>query len=74
MIDDTAGKTLVNANSKEVDSKGSKTEQSASTGELLAKRAIEAGIKKAVFDRRHYRYHGRVKAVADGARKGGLDF
>lgn len=75
LIDDTKGKTLVAASTKELsasDKKKKKTEQSFALGELIAKRAGEKGITKAVFDRRGYRYHGRVKAVAEGARTKGL--
>lgn len=75
LIDDTAMKTLVSASAKGL-SKGkrTKTEEAAAIGELLASKAKEKGIKRAVFDRGGYLYHGRVKAVADGARKGGLEF
>lgn len=78
LIDDTAGKTLVSASSKaaEVEEKikaaGSKVEASKIVGELLAQRAKEAKIETAVFDRNGFRFHGRVKAVADGAKEGGL--
>ncbi|NJN33104.1 MAG: 50S ribosomal protein L18 [Saprospiraceae bacterium] len=72
IIDDTRGHTLVAASSKEVSVKGTKTETSAAVGKLLAEKAKEAGITKAVFDRGGYLYHGRVKAVAEGAREGGL--
>lgn len=54
--------------------KYSKTERARLVGELLAKKALKKGIKAVVFDRRKYKYHGRVKALAEGARKGGLDF
>ena len=78
LIDDIAGKTLVSASSqnKEVVSSEAKTksETSGKVGELIAKRATEAGIQEVVFDRNGYRYHGRVKALADGARNGGLKF
>ena len=52
--------------------KATKTEQALLLGRLLAKKAIETGIKEVVFDRRYYRYHGRVKAAAEGAREAGL--
>jgi large subunit ribosomal protein L18 len=55
-------------------SEGKKTERSAVVGKRLAAKAKDAGITKVVFDRAGYRYHGRVKAVADGAREGGLEF
>ena len=75
LIDDEKSHTLAHASSREVAKTGgkkSKTELSGFVGELLAKRAIELGTKTAVLDRRSYKYHGRVKALADGARKGGL--
>ncbi len=73
LIDDENGKTLVAASTKELTgSKGTKTEEAGQTGRLLAKRALEAGIKTAIFDRRFYKYHGRVKAVTEGARSAGL--
>jgi large subunit ribosomal protein L18 len=56
------------------DQKGKKSEEAAAIGKLLAQRALEKQIKQVVFDRAGYRYHGRVKAVADGAREGGLEF
>ncbi|MDP3953365.1 MAG: 50S ribosomal protein L18 [bacterium] len=72
LVDDTQGKTLVSVTSLEVKDPGNKTEKADLAGKLLAKKALEVGIKEAVFDRRHYRYHGRIKAVAEGARQGGL--
>ena len=77
LIDDSTGTTLASASSKQKDivaQKVPKTDKSKMVGEDLAKKAIELGIKKVVFDRGGYIYHGRVKAVADGAREGGLDF
>lgn len=68
IIDDTKGKTLVSISAKKADREVSLA------GELLAKAALKAKIKKVVFDKSGYRYHGRVKAFADGARKGGLEF
>jgi large subunit ribosomal protein L18 len=53
---------------------GKKTEKSAEVGKRIAQKAKEAGVTKVVFDRGGYKYHGRVKAVADGAREGGLEF
>jgi len=75
VIDDTSGHTLVSAGSVHVSDKGlSKRDQAAKVGEILAQRAKAAGISRVVFDRGPYLYHGRVKALADGARQGGLDF
>lgn len=73
LIDDQAGHTLAAASTVEsgVES-GATTEGGAAVGKLIADRAREAGIETAVFDRNGYRYHGRVKAVAEGAREGGL--
>ncbi|WP_299180923.1 50S ribosomal protein L18 [uncultured Chryseobacterium sp.] len=76
LIDDNSGKTLVSASSREkgVDAKGTKTEVSAAVGKAIAAKAIAAGIENIVFDRNGFVYHGRVKALADGAREGGLKF
>ena len=81
VIDDTQGVTLVSASSLEVsrkspkDMKGkSRVEQAAVVGKTVAERALKAGITQVVFDRGGYKYHGRVKALADGAREGGLEF
>jgi large subunit ribosomal protein L18 len=75
LIDDQAGKTLVAVNWTEAELRGSsRMEQAKKAGELLAKRAGEAGISTCVFDRGGYRYHGRVKTLAEGAREGGLKF
>ncbi|MFP3596132.1 50S ribosomal protein L18 [Chryseobacterium sp. SIMBA_029] len=76
LIDDKDGKTLVSASSREkgVDAKGTKTEISAAVGKAIAAKAIAAGIEAIVFDRNGFVYHGRVKALADGAREGGLKF
>jgi large subunit ribosomal protein L18 len=76
LIDDRAGQTLAHASSHEgvVENAGNKTEQSAKVGQLLAERAKAKGIESVVFDRAGYLYHGRVKALADGAREGGLKF
>lgn len=73
MIDDIAGVTLAAASSKDA-SEGTKTEQAKAVGLVIAERAQAAGIVKVVFDRGGYLYHGRVKAIAEGAREGGLDF
>jgi large subunit ribosomal protein L18 len=75
IIDDSKGRTLANAASVHVTEKGlSKNDQAVKVGELLAQRAKAAGVAQVVFDRGPYLYHGRVKALADGARQGGLDF
>jgi len=79
VIDDTTGKTLVAASSldKEIKEKvsfGGNKEAAKEVGILVAKRAIDAGIKAVVFDRGGYVYHGRVMELAEGAREGGLEF
>jgi large subunit ribosomal protein L18 len=80
VIDDTMGHTLVSASSldKEVRSTNgtdnTKTKQAMAVGKLLAERAIAAGITQVVFDRGGYKYHGRVKALADASREAGLKF
>ncbi len=77
LIDDTKGLTLASANSRQKDiapQKGTKLEQSVLVGKALAAQAKNLGIEKCVFDRGGYLYHGRVKAVAEGAREGGLKF
>lgn len=79
VIDDTVGRTLVAASTiekavgAELNGK-TKTEQAKVVGRLIAERALAAGITKVVFDRGGYKYHGRVKALADAAREGGLKF
>jgi large subunit ribosomal protein L18 len=75
LVDDLSGKTLAAATWLGLKSfKGNKTEQAAEVGKLLAAAAESAGIESCVFDRAGYLYHGRVKALADGAREGGLRF
>ena len=76
LVDDLEGKTLTGAGWLDLKKsfKGSKTEQAAEVGKLLARNAKAAGIDACVFDRAGYLYHGRVKALADGAREGGLLF
>ena len=79
VIDDTAGRTLAAASSIEKDLReklktGADTAAAAEVGKLLAERAVKAGVKGVVFDRGGYLFHGRVKALADGAREGGLEF
>ena len=73
LIDDLAGKTLVATSSKGIE-QGTKIEIAAAVGEAIAKKALEAGINEVVFDRNVYLFHGRVKSLADAARKGGLKF
>src|ERR1044072_2565656 len=77
LVDDVSGKTLVSASSQEKDIKaqpGNKLDKSKLVGAAIARKANDLGISKVVFDRSGYLYHGRVKAVADGAREGGLQF
>jgi large subunit ribosomal protein L18 len=75
LIDDIAGHTLAAVNWTEKDLKDlGRMEQATRAGGMLAERAKAAGIETVVFDRGGYRYHGRVKAIADGAREGGLKF
>jgi len=80
VIDDAAGSTLIAASSAEKDVAALRPElkgkvaMAVQVGKLVARRALERGIKKVVFDRNGFIYHGRVKAVADGAREAGLDF
>ena len=77
VIDDSAGRTLASASSLESGVKstsGNKTDHAKAVGRLLAQRAKDAGVKQVVFDRAGYRYHGRVRALADAAREAGLDF
>lgn len=74
IINDEAGSTLAAASSLKLEKIGGNIKGAQSIGEEIAKKAIEKGIKKVVFDRRDYRYHGRVKALAEAARKAGLIF
>lgn len=86
IIDDEKGKTLVAASETDLElnkkkrsadsviKNGPKTERARLIGQILAQKALEAGVKKVVFDRGSYQYHGRVRALAEGARKGGLEF
>lgn len=79
LIDDTRGHTLAVATTlekavKESSETGGKTAKANQIGKIIAERAIQKGIKKVVFDRNGFLYHGRVKAVSDGAREGGLEF
>ncbi len=76
LIDDHSGNTLAAAFSGEpvINSEGNKTEVAKSVGKLIAEKALAQNISQVVFDRSGYLYHGRVKALADGAREGGLQF
>ncbi|MCE2846232.1 MAG: 50S ribosomal protein L18 [Sphingobacteriales bacterium] len=76
VIDDLKGHTIVAASSREsgVNTKSTKIEQATAVGKLLAEKAKAAGVSAVVFDRGGYLYHGRVKALADGAREAGLQF
>jgi large subunit ribosomal protein L18 len=77
VIDDGTGKTLAAASTVEKELRGSKqtkTEEAAVVGRLIAERAKTAGIERVVFDRAGFRYHGRIKSLADAAREAGLDF
>lgn len=77
LIDDNNATTLVAASSKEKEiasAEGNKSEKAGMVGKLIAKKAVDAGYENVVFDRSGYLYHGRVKQLADAARKGGLKF
>lgn len=78
VIDDTTGKTLVAASTLSKDLRtnvdGTKSDEAKKVGALIAEMCKSKSIEKVVFDRNGYRYHGRIKALADGARKGGLSF
>jgi len=79
VIDDEAGRTLAAASDLEAQTRGqlngkSKTEAATIVGQLLAQRIIEQGLRRVIFDRGGYRFHGRVRALADAAREGGLEF
>ncbi|MFN5913531.1 MAG: 50S ribosomal protein L18, partial [Chitinophagaceae bacterium] len=77
LIDDLGAVTLASASSRDKDiaaQKGTKSEKSKLVGEAIAKKAVALGLSECVFDRGGFLYHGRVKAVADGAREGGLKF
>ncbi len=76
IINDDKGETLlsVSTTQKDIGLKGKNLDVASKVGEMIAQKALEKGIKKVVFDRSGYLYHGRVKALADGARKAGLEF
>jgi large subunit ribosomal protein L18 len=73
VVDDSAHQTLVASSDLKLD-KGTKSEKALGVGEDLAKKAVAKKIKKVVFDRGGFKYHGRIAALAEGARKGGLEF
>src|SRR5688500_5663397 len=72
LVDDTTSRTLAAVSDHKLT--GKKSEKSTEVGKMIAQKAKDAGVSSVVFDRAGYRYHGRVKAVADGAREGGLEF
>ncbi|MDG2492670.1 MAG: 50S ribosomal protein L18 [Flavobacteriaceae bacterium] len=76
LIDDTTGKTIVAASSrdKEIENKDNKSNTAVAVGKLVAEKALKAGVTKVTFDRGGYLYHGRVKSLAEGAREAGLKF
>jgi len=74
VIDDSTGRTITSASSRESSTTSPKTAVSNEVGKVVAERAISQGITQVVFDRGGYKYHGRVKALAEGAREGGLKF
>ena len=74
LIDDVTGVTLVSTSSRALTEKVNKVDSSVEVGKTLAEKALASGITEVVFDRGGYLYHGRVKALADGAREGGLKF
>ena len=77
VIDDSSGRTLASASSVERElrsASGTKSERASRVGALIGERAREAGVSKVVFDRAGYRYHGRIRALADAARESGLEF
>jgi len=74
VVDDLTGKSILQLNSNVLEVKGKKTAVANALGKELASKLKEKGIEKVVFDRSGYVYHGRIKAVADGAREGGLKF
>lgn len=74
VIDDLTGKTLASASSLAITDKAPKKQIASKVGELIAQKSKEAGVQVVVFDRNGYLYHGRVKELADAARKGGLKF
>lgn len=74
VIDDSRGRTIVSVHSKDLKLPGNTIETASRVGEEIAKRTLQAGIKSVVFDKSFYAYHGRIRALADAARKAGLKF
>lgn len=74
IINDEIGQTIVGASAKEIKITGKKIAVSLELGKLIAEKAVKKGLSRVVFDRNGYKYHGRVKALAQGARAGGLKF
>ena len=74
LVNDLTGTTLASASSAKIEEKLAKKDQASKVGEIVAKKAQEAGITEVVFDRNGYLYHGRIKELAEAARKGGLKF
>ncbi len=74
IIDDVLGKTILSIGDTDLKLKGKKADASKKVGKAVAEKALEKNIKEVVFDRGGYKYHGRVKALAEGAREGGLKF
>ena len=74
IIDDTKGVTLVSASSQELDGTPNTVDTAKTVGQKLAEKALAGGVSAVVFDRNGYLYHGKVKALAEGAREGGLNF
>jgi large subunit ribosomal protein L18 len=74
LIDDESGRTLLASDTRKIKTGKTRTEKAKKMGEEASKKAIELGIKKAVFDRGGFKYHGAIRAVAEGAREGGLNF
>ncbi len=74
LVNDQTGETIASASSRNLKTKGTKSEQATAVGKDLAEKASKAGVESVVFDRNGYVYHGRVKSLAEGAREGGLKF
>ena len=74
LIDDVKGATVATVSDASIKAKGTKSEKAQAAGKALAEASLKLGIKEVIFDRRGYRYHGRVKSIANGAREGGLKF